>query len=296
MKIGILTQSKENFEIDRMISAAKNLGHSCNAIYVNDVVLDIANNNPDDDGAYFLGENIADYDLIIVRFVFSYVKRTVGIIKFLRSKGVRVMDNNLESTGYNIDKIKDSIIFYNNNLPIPRTISTIEENDFINNCTKLGFPVIVKHSGSGKGNGVFKIDNISELMNLISIIREKDENFKNYLIQQFVPYVQDLRILVINGKVIGAMQRIPKEGDFKANFSQGGSVKPVELDKETNDLAVKAAIATQALDAGVDILITENGDRFLLEVNRTPGFEGFEEATGMDIATLIINESIKTAK
>lgn len=116
------------------------------------------------------------------------------------------------------------------------------------------------------------------------------------MIQNFVPYVQDLRILVINGKVIGAMQRIPKEGDFKANFSQGGSVKSVELDRETNDLAVKAAIATQALDAGVDILVTENGDRFLLEVNRTPGFKGFEEATGKDIATLIINESIKAAK
>lgn len=152
---------------------------------MNDVILDIANNKPDDDGAYFLGENIVDYDLIIVRFVFSYVKRTVGIIKFLRSKGVRIMDNNLESTGYNIDKIKDSIIFYNNNLPIPRTISTIEENDFINNCTKLGFPVIIKHSGSGKGSGVYKLDNIEDVNNFIADINKKGDSLKKLFDSEF---------------------------------------------------------------------------------------------------------------
>lgn len=295
MRIGVLTQLKDNYEVDRIISTAKKLGHSCNAIYVNDVVLDLGNNNPDEDGAFLLNENIIDYDLIIVRFVFGYVKRIVAIIKFLRSKGVRVMDNNLESTGYYIDKIKDSVIFYNNNLPIPRTISTVGEQDFVNNCTRLGFPIIIKHLGSGKGNGVFKINNIGELMSLTNIIRDRDNSFKNYLIQQFIPYVQDIRILVINSKVIGAIQRIPKKGDFKANFSQGGSVKSIELDRETSDLAIKAAIATQALDAGVDVLVSTNGKKFILEVNRTPGFKGFEEATGMDVATLIIKESIKVA-
>ncbi|MEI7604519.1 MAG: RimK family alpha-L-glutamate ligase [bacterium] len=296
MKIAILTQSKAGYENKKLHQAAKELGHQCTIVNINDVVIEVGGlDKKTENGAFVNGENLTSYDLIIFRFIFSAKKRAMALSKLLRYSGVKVMDNNLEQVGYNIDKIRDSILFHVNNIPYPKSINVLDEDDFTDSCNEMGYPVIVKHTGSGKGQGVYKFDDIGDVEDFIEKIEEKGKKLQTYLIQEFVPYVMDIRVLVISGNVVGAMQRIPKEGEFKANFSRGGSVKMIEIDDETRELARKAAEVTRATNAGVDVLVAENGTKYILEVNRTPGFEGFEKATGMDIATLIIEEAIKNA-
>lgn len=294
MKIAILTQFPNVHENKRLLEAAVKLGHEAEIINIHDVVIDIGGGK-ESSGIFYSGKSLEEYDIVIVRSVFSVLKRVLGIVRYLRSKGVKVMDNNIDKVAYSINKVKDYILFDMADLPIPRTINVEDEDDFIENCNELGFPVIVKHTGSGQGLGVYKLDDINEVEDFVEKLKEAGKRFKTYIIQEFVPYIQDLRIVVISGEVVGAMQRIPAEGNFKANFSQGGSVKMVEIDEEMKELSRKAAQSTEAFNAGVDILVTEDGKRYVLEVNRTPGFEGFEKATGIDIAKLTIEEAIKHA-
>ena len=295
MKIAILTQFPNVHENKRLLEAALKLGHDAEIINIHEVVIDVGGKNADQKGIFYSGKNLQDYDIVIIRSVFSVLKRALAIVRYLRNKGVKVMDNNLDKVAYSINKVKDYVLFDVADLPIPRTINTSNEEDFIENCNELGFPVIVKHSGSGQGLGVYKLDDVNEVEDFVDKLKESGKKFKTYLIQEFIPYVQDLRIVVISGEVVGSMQRIPAEGSFKANFSQGGTVKKIDIDDETRDLAKKAALSTEAFNAGVDVLITADGSKYILEVNRTPGFEGFEQATGLDIATLTIEEAIKHA-
>lgn len=296
MKIAILVQSTDFYENQRLIKTAQDMGHECELVKIQDIVIDVGGGDPNESGAFYNGESLDKFDVMIIRNVFTHVKQAVALVSFLRSRGVKIFDNNIEKVRYSMNKLMDSInLTVNPGVPFPKTIYTINETDFKDNCNTLGYPVIIKHTGSGTGIGVYKLESKEQVDEFINNLKENGKKIKTYIIQEFIPYVQDLRILVIGGQVIGAMQRIPKEGEFRANFSRGGTVQMVDISDEIKTIAEKAAVATQALNAGVDVLVTEDNKKYVLEVNRTPGFEGFEKATQKDIATLIIEEGIKNA-
>src|SRR5690606_31539313 len=106
-------------------------------------------------------------------------------------------------------------------------------------CDGLSYPTIVKSIRSGQGTGVFKVDTKEELEKFLSQMQDADKSPKNYILQKFFDYELDLRVLVIGDKMF-SMQRIPREGDFRANFSLGGTVKKHELTQEQKELALKA--------------------------------------------------------
>jgi RimK family alpha-L-glutamate ligase len=296
MKIGIFTQSLDIYENRRLIEAAIALGHEAELIRIQDTVLEVGGDDRDEkNGIFYAGKNLKTYDFIMIRYAFSYTKQILAITEFLRHYGVKVFDNNLSQVSFNMNKVGDAITLSVNNIPFPHTINTLNEQDFREACDTLGYPVIIKHSGSGQGLGVNKADNKEEVDLFITKMQEDGKKFKTYVIQEFIPYVQDIRVLVIGGEVIGGMQRIPKEGEFRANFSRGGSVKMLELSEDIKKLASDCAKATNAVNAGVDVLVTADGKKYILEVNRTPGFEGFESATGKDIASLIMEKALRDA-
>lgn len=293
MKIAIITQESHFPEDSLLVKAAQQNNHTCDLIDVKNIVMTFGG-SPQDQGIFYLGKNLAEYDLVIIRFAFASIKRLIGMIKYLRAKGVKVADNDIENVGYNIDKARDMVLFSNANLPYPKSYSVENEDDFRDACMDLQFPVVAKAINTGKGKSVYMFQNMEEVDDFILELNEKSLKIKNYIVQEFIPYKVDLRVLVIGKKVVGAMQRIPKEGDFRANYSRGGTVQMYPMTAEIHDIVLKACAATRAGNAGVDLLLTDD-KMYVLEVNRTPGIEGFATASGFDIAEMMLQDALNNS-
>ena len=221
-------------------------------------------------------------------FVFPYLAEgdrnffSFAIIRQLRQLGVPVFnsEDTIEMVG---DKLHTHQILAQAEIPtqttllgkFPVNLDLVQET--------IGFPVVVKTRLGSNGSGVFLIEHPNAFSDLMRLIEETNPNIQ-LIFQQFVAASRgrDLRLFVVKGQVIAAMERRAKEGDFKANYSTGGSVHAFEPDEEAVKLAIKT---TEVLDidvAGVDLLFTENGYT-ICEANTFPGFKGLEAATGENI-------------
>ena len=149
-----------------------------------------------------------------------------------------------------------------------------------------GYPFILKKLKGTQGEAVYLINDVDLAHKKIGkYIRKR----KPFLVQKYIKESKgsDLRCFVVGGKVVGAMRRIAAEGDFRANIHAGGTGEAVKLSPEEEEMAVRATTLLQLPIAGVDILQSDDGP-LLLEVNSSPGLQGIEKATGLDIAAEII--------
>lgn len=287
-KIGILVQKgfADKFEAQTLNTVFNEMGWTSSIITLNDVVTDLTETGP---AFFYKGINLNTFDVILVREVFSQMKFAIILSTHLKKQGVHIIDNNLAQEQFLVNKIREGTSLLSAGLPFPKTFYALSLEAYLNSLheikEKIGYPLLVKHNSKGKGADIHKIENENELIEKLHIINNKDPKkaIKRYHIQEFLELDKDYRVLVIGRKVIGAMQRIPKEGDFRANFSLGGSVKPATLTEEMKRLAEKAIKATNVDFAGVDIVYTTDNKPYILEVNRTPGFQGFMKAFNIDI-------------
>jgi RimK family alpha-L-glutamate ligase len=154
------------------------------------------------------------------------------------------------------------------------------------------FPVIIKGSGGDRGTRVFKADNLEELEELVRDLRKSEtEEGKRYMLQEYIPNDGDYRVLVLGKKVLGVMKRSSQDkGEFRNNYSAGGSVEVAELPEEIKQLAVKATEVCGLAVAGVDVAFRENDLKkpVIWEVNKGPQFKGFMAATGIDVPKEIV--------
>lgn len=233
-------------------------------------------------------------DIVISRSGFSSVPTAKEMIKYCRRNGIKVFDNNLTKVNYLINKRADMIKLASAGLPVPKTflflrMSQLEE--YLNRQI-LKFPIIMKQTNTGQGSRVFKVNSLEDIHN---ILIQYEKKISAFLLQEVVDYLYDLRIIVAGNEYVGCMRRIPKEGDFRANFSLGGSVEKFDPSEEIKHTAIKAAQACELLVSGVDILITKDGKFYVIEANRTPGLEGISKAAGKEIAEKVIDFMIKNA-
>ncbi len=233
-------------------------------------------------------------DVVIVRGIFNAVKSIASLVAYLRAKGVRVFDNNLSSHPYSIDKVVDVFKLALAHIPTPNTVYARSFDEYPQLLEQVGYPAIIKSTRMGKGVGVNKYDTKEEAAQYINELKSNDANAKSYLIQSYIPYEHDLRVLVI-GRTMYAMKRIPQSGEFRANFSLGGSVEPFPLTPEIEELSLRAITAVGLEIAGVDILIEPNGKKYILEVNHTPGFEGMEKALNSNIGSKFLEYVLDAA-
>lgn len=151
----------------------------------------------------------------------------------------------------------------------------------------LTYPLVVKGSGGHRGGSVYKIENESEMDDLLGQLRRIEiEEGRRYMVQKFVPNKGDYRVIVLGNRVLGAMKRTAQTpGEFRNNFSMGGKVELAKLSPKNEELCVKAAKACGLMIAGVDMVL-ENGEEdkpMFWEVNRGPQFKGFMQATGINV-------------
>ena len=210
-----------------------------------------------------------------------------AVIRHFERMGVPVI-NSSEA----IDNVKDKLythqILAQSNLDIPKTMLLKHPIDVEFVEKNIGFPAIVKTISGSYGRGVFLAENKKQLKQLLTMAELTKKSY-NIVIQEFIKdtWGKDLRVLVVNGKVIGCMMRQAQDDDFRANITRGGEGFPYEVNEQIEWLSSESSKALNLDIAGVDLLF-DNGGYKICEVNSNPGFEGMENYTKKNIAEEIV--------
>ena len=214
-----------------------------------------------------------------------YIK---AVIRHFERMGVPVI-NSSEA----IDNVKDKLythqILAQSNLDIPNTMLLKHPIDIDFVEKNIGFPVIVKKISGSYGRGVFLCENKKQLNQLVTMAELSKKSY-DIIIQEFVKdtWGKDLRVFVVNNKVVGCMMRQSTDEDFRANLSRGGEGFPYEVNEQIEWLSSESSKALGLDIAGVDLLF-QNGGYKICEVNSNPGFEGMENFTNKNIAGEIVS-------
>ena len=211
-----------------------------------------------------------------------------AIIRHLERLGVVLINGSAA-----IDTVKDKLytqqILGESNLPVPKTLLVRHpiNVDFVEN--NIGFPIIVKTLSGSFGAGVFLAENKRQFQDLIKLAEITSKSY-NIIVQEFIKdsWGRDIRVFVLNNKVVGCMMRQATDGDFRANITRGGEGIPYQITEEIEWLGGESARLLHLDIAGVDLLF-DNGSYRVCEVNSSPGFEGMDKYTNTNIAELIVN-------
>ena len=174
--------------------------------------------------------------------------------------------------------------------PLTKLISDPEKSNEQVEESGIKFPLIMKTLRGSKGVGVLFVDSPKGLDSIVQLIHKQDED-ADLLIQEYIKTEYDVRVHVLGGKVLAAMARPVIEGDFRSNVSQGSVPKKIKLTELEIEESLKAAKAVGGYWTAVDFIPSKNRDKqppYFLEVNSSPGTEGIEDATGMNIAKEVI--------
>ncbi|MGC4252386.1 MAG: RimK family alpha-L-glutamate ligase [Sphingobium sp.] len=237
---------------------------------------------------HYEGHSLDRPDFILCRTGAETDYFTLAVLRHFERRGVRLI-NGPEVIDLVADKLHTTQRLIRAGLPVPRSILGKFPMDVDLVERELGFPVIVKTLRGTRGTGVLKCEERSQFEDLAGLL-ESSEAKADFLLQHYVrsSHGRDVRVLVIGGRVIAAMERRSASGHFKSNVSLGGTGVAYTPTSEMAELAARAA-DTLGLDvAGIDILFDEDGYR-ICEANSAPGFQGLERACAVDVPDAIFD-------
>ncbi len=225
-------------------------------------------------------------DAVIPRIGFSITQRGVRIVRQFERMGVHVA-NRGDAILRSRDKLTAAQVMTAHDLPVPQTAQVNHWRDVERAIHRIGgVPCIVKISEGTQGSGVFLVRSLREARELVWGLLDQR---KTVLVQEYIQesHGRDIRVLVVGGEVVAAMRRSASGREFRSNFHLGGSVESVQLPDHYESVARRAARVLGLDVAGIDLLEGRNGP-LVLEANSSPGLEGIESATGVNIAAHII--------
>lgn len=292
MKIGLLVSETGLYSHKRFKEAAEQRGHKLRIINLTECFINISSTNPK--VHYRGGEIIDDLDAVIPRIEPSITFFGTAILRQFELSGVHPL-NNSQGVLRARDKLRSLQILAKHNIPLPTTgfaHSPQDTEDVIRSVG--GTPLIIKLVEGTEGIGVVLAETQSAATSVIGAFKQLDANI---MVQEYIKESsgRDIRCFVLGGKVIAAMERVAKDGEFRANYHLGADVRPVKITPEERSMAIRASKAIGLDTAGVDLLRSNHGS-LVLEINASPGLEGIEKATNKDIAGMIIEYIEKNAK
>lgn len=283
MKIAMLARNAELYSHKRLVEAAEARGHDIDVIDHLRCFIDIASNDPE---VHYQGESLKGYDAIIPRIGASVTFFGTAVLRQFEMMGVYPVN---ESVGISRsrDKLRSMQLLSREGVGLPVTVfahRTSNAEELLNIAG--GAPVVIKLLEGTQGIGVVLGETTQAAE---SIIQAFGGVKTNILVQQFVKEAngEDVRCLVIGNKVVAAMIRRGKKGEFRSNLHRGGSAETIKITAKERATAVKAAAAVGLNVCGVDMLRSKEGP-VVMEVNSSPGLEGLEKATEIDVAGKII--------
>jgi len=238
--------------------------------------------------AIYNGQRLAKPDLIIARTGSETSYFTLAVLRHFERQGVPMV-NGPAAIEAVADKLHTLQILAGAGLPIPKTILGKFPVDVGIVERELGFPVVVKTLRGTRGNGVLLCSNREQFNDLATLL-DGARPGADFIFQQYIKssHGRDVRVLVVNGKVIAAMERCATDGGFKSNISSGGQGSAFTPPAEMEQLAVRVATVLGLDVAGIDILFDEHGYR-ICEANSSPGFLGLEKACRISVPDEIFN-------
>ena len=215
-----------------------------------------------------------------------------AIIRHLERLGV-VLINGSEAIDAVKDKLYSQQILGQSNLPVPKTMLVKHPINVKLVESNIKYPMIVKTLSGSYGSGVFMVEDRKQFRQLMKMAELTKPSY-NIIIQECIQdsLGKDLRVLVVNGKVVGCMMRQSVDGDFRANITRGGEAIPYQVDEDIEWISGECSRLLNLDIAGVDLLF-DDGNYVICEVNSAPGFEGMEKFTKVNVAEKIVNYVVK---
>ncbi|MCR9076218.1 MAG: RimK family alpha-L-glutamate ligase [bacterium] len=284
MKIGILSTSPRNYSTSRLREAALDQGHKVKVLNTLRFSIELQEGEPD---LHFRSKQLSEYDAVLPRIGASITYFGTAVVRQFEQMDVYT-PNTAAGISNSRDKLRSLQILSRHDIGIPHTTFVRDRADVLPAIERIGgAPVIIKILEGTQGVGVILADSTKVAEAIIETLQTAKQNV---LIQQFIRESKgtDLRAFVVGDHVVAAMRRKATGDEFRSNVHRGGTTEAVKLDDETAQIAVRAAQIMGLRVAGVDILESDNGP-LIMEVNSSPGLEGIETATGLDIAGSIVH-------
>lgn len=276
----------ETYEINRLLEVAEENNIEMKVLTPEQFELIVTR---DDRKSILLdGETVSLPDFLLPRMGAETSYYALAIIRHLESLGVHTF-NSSQSIETVKDKLYSHQILAKADIAFPKTMLAKHPIDVNLVEDQFGFPLVVKALSGSMGSGVFLSGSRYNFIDLMELIRSTKSNV-NFILQEFVSTSmgRDLRVIIIGGRAVACMERVAKEGDFKANFSRGGLGRSFEMTPEIEWPATETASVFGLEIAGIDLLF--DGEHFkVCEANSSPGFEGVESCCGIDIAQEMYN-------
>jgi ribosomal protein S6--L-glutamate ligase len=291
VRIAVLSTNRNLYSTRRLVEAGEARGHKMPIFNHKRCYMNIMSSNPE---IHYNGEAIENVDAIIPRIGASVSFYGTAVVRQFEVQGVYSVNESVAITRSR-DKLRALQLLSRKGIGLPRTGFANDPGD-TDDLLKLvgGAPVVIKLLEGTQGVGVVLAETKKAAESVIEAFRGLRANF---MVQEFVREAEgaDIRCFVIGDKVVAAMMRQAREGEFRSNLHRGGSAKLIKISPEERRTAVRSARVMGLNVAGVDLLRSARGP-VVMEVNSSPGLEGIEKATGRDVASMIIEFIEKNAR
>lgn len=290
MRLGILTsgrakQADDPALLPRLVEAGRAAGHEVVVLHEPEMMIVALDDRLE---VTHLGQPLPAFDVIINRP--GYVTEPglhAVTTEALKKLGIRVV-NHSPLVGASKNKLAGHLVLQAAGVPMPAWAIARRPEWAVKAAEVIGYPVMIKVAFGTHGKGVFYAQNVETLAPIVDYLNIRDGN--PVIVEKFLVEAKrkDLRVFVVGGEVVAAMERQAKDGEMRANAALGGTGKPVDLTDKERRIAIQASRAFDLEIAGVDLLRSAEGP-LVIEVNANPGFEELERATGVDVAGAIID-------
>jgi len=283
MKILMMARNPNLYSHKRLVEAAQAHQHTIDVIDTLQVYMNIATHKSQ---IKYKGQPLEGYDAVIPRIGASITMYGLAVLRQLETMGVWPLNESI-AIGKSRDKLRSIQLLARKGIGLPVTAfghSTKYTDDMIKMVG--GAPVVVKLLEGTQGLGVVLGETQVAARSVIEAFREVNVNI---LVQEYIQEADamDIRCLVVGGKVVASMKRTGPPGDFRSNLHRGGTATKERITPEERSIAVRSAKLMGLNVCGVDLLRTNHGP-VVMEINSSPGLEGIEKTTGIDVASKII--------
>ena len=232
--------------------------------------------------------SILDADAVLARIIpggsLEQLIYRVDALHWLENRGLRVV-NSPRAIERSVDKFYTTTLLHDAGLLVPETVVCERVEDAMAAVRSMG-DVVIKPIFGSLGHGMVRV---SDPDVALRVVRALDQIRSVFYVQRAIDHSgRDLRVFVVGGRVLGAIERRAPAGEWRTNVAIGGSATAVDISPEIEQVALRAAAAVGADYAGVDVLPARDGALYVLEVNGIPGWEGLQQATGLDVAAAIV--------
>jgi RimK family alpha-L-glutamate ligase len=287
MDVAILS-ARTGWHTDELCRALAERGHTGRVLPYEGLVARLGSERARTSDLSSENTDIFGADAVLARIIphgsLEQIIYRVDALHWLETRGTIVM-NSPRAIERSVDKFYASALLQESGLPTPETVVCEGTSDAMDAVRKMG-DVVVKPLFGSMGHGMVRVNDPDVAFR---VFRSLEQVRSVFYVQQAIEHEGcDVRVFVVGQRVLGAIERRAPDGQWRTNFTRGGSVRPFDLPKGWEQLALRAAAAIGADYAGVDLLPSREGQVFVLEVNGIPGWQGLQQATGLDVAGAIV--------